>query len=285
MDISIGLPTTVPDVAGPALLEFARRADQAGFTSLGVIDRLVYGNYESLVSLAAAAAVTERIRLVSTALLAAYRGNTAVPAKQLATINHLSGGRLVVGLAVGDREDDFLATGARFRERGRRLDAIVDELQAVWSAQRGSYDIGPRSPFGGPPLLFGGHSEAAMRRAARLGTGWIAGGSSETVYRELVARARLLWTEQGRTGRPRIVSLAYVSLGVYGRERAGEYLRDYYSYIGTKAEQIAAKAITTENRLHEVVAEYTAAGCDELVLFPCTADPEQVDLVARAVFS
>lgn len=281
MDISLGLPTTVPDVDGPALLEFARRADRVGFAGLGVVDRLVYGNYESLVTLAAAAAVTERVRLMSTVLLAAYRGSAALLAKQLATIDHLSGGRLAVGFAAGDREDDFVAAGARFSERGRRLDAVVDEVRAVWSGDL----IGPRPHAGGPPLLFGGHSDAAMRRAARHGAGWIAGGSSGTAYRELVARARRAWHDAGRDGRLRVVSLSYVSLGADGPARAAEYLRRYYAFIGPKAELAAARAITTEGRLRAAVAEYAEAGCDELVLFPCSADPEQVDLVAKEVLS
>ncbi|MER6666865.1 LLM class flavin-dependent oxidoreductase [Amycolatopsis japonica] len=281
MDISLGLPTTVPGVDGPRLLDFARRADRAGFAGLGVIDRLVYGNYESLIALAAAAAVTERVRLTSTVLLASYRGSAAILAKQLATIDHLSGGRLVVGLAVGDREDDFAVAGARFAERGRRLDAVVDELRAVWAGD----ELGPRPSPGGPPLLFGGHSDAAMRRAARCGSGWIAGGSSGTAYRQLIDRARQAWTAEGREGRLRTVSLSYVSLGPDGRERATEYLRRYYSYIGPKARMAASRAITTEDRLHEAVADYADAGCDELVLFPCTADPEQVDLIAKEVLS
>jgi alkanesulfonate monooxygenase SsuD/methylene tetrahydromethanopterin reductase-like flavin-dependent oxidoreductase (luciferase family) len=279
MDISLGLPTTASGVGGPGLIEFARRADQAGFAGLGVIDRLVYDNYESLVTLAAAAAVTERIRLTSTVLLASYRGSAAVLAKQLATIDQLSGGRLVVGLAAGDREDDFAAAGARFAERGRELDAVVGELRAVWGGDR----IGPRPVAGELPLLFGGHSAAAMRRAARHGIGWIAGGSSGTAYRQLVDRARQAWAREGRAGRPRIVSLTYVSLSGAGPARA--YLRRYYSYIGHKAELLATRVATTPDRLRAVVAEYSGAGCDELVLFPCTPEPEQVDLLAKEVLS
>jgi hypothetical protein len=84
----------------------ARVAEAAGFGSLGTLDRLVYGNCEALVTLAAAAAVTERVRLVTDILIAPLR-QTALLAKQAATVDRLSGGRLVLGLAVGGREDDY----------------------------------------------------------------------------------------------------------------------------------------------------------------------------------
>ncbi|MFI0787274.1 LLM class flavin-dependent oxidoreductase [Streptomyces lydicus] len=284
MDVSMGLPTTVPGVSGAALLEFARRADRAGFTGLCAVDRLVHEGYEPLASLAAAAAVTTRIRLASTVLLGAYRGSGAVLAKQLATVDRLSDGRLVVGLAVGDREDDFLAAGVPFRERGRRMDSLVRELRAVWAGEGPAAAVGPRPVRpGGPPLLFGGHSPAAMRRAARYGSGWISGGSSGSAYRELVGRAREAWARAGRTDPPRVVSLCYVSLGPDGRRHAEEYLHSYYAYIRAKARQAASRAVTDEGRLREVLAEYADAGCDEVVLFPCSADPAQVDLVAGAV--
>jgi alkanesulfonate monooxygenase SsuD/methylene tetrahydromethanopterin reductase-like flavin-dependent oxidoreductase (luciferase family) len=281
MDVSIGLPTTVPGIDGPTLVDFARRAEQAGFTSLGVLDRLVYDNYEPLISLAAAAAVTERIRLTTSILIAAYRTNPAVLAKQLATIDHISGGRLTVGLAAGGREDDYLAAGATYSDRGRRLDAIVAELKSVWAEG----EIGPRPPKGEPRLLFGGHSPAAMHRAASFGDGWIAGGGSVTAYADLVRQSKETWAEHGRDGTPHMVSLSYVSLGPDGYQRAGDYLRHYYSYVGPKAEYLARGVIADGLRLRAALDAYAEAGCDELILFPCVPDVEQVDLIAEVAFS
>jgi alkanesulfonate monooxygenase SsuD/methylene tetrahydromethanopterin reductase-like flavin-dependent oxidoreductase (luciferase family) len=134
MDVGIGLPATIPGVEGDALLEWARRAEARGFSSLGTIDRIVYGNYEPLIALAAAAAVTERIRLATTIMIAPYRANGALVAKQAASLDRLSGGRLTLGVAVGGREDDFEVSGVDFHTRGARFDAMLEEWVRIWAS-------------------------------------------------------------------------------------------------------------------------------------------------------
>src|SRR5207244_10673779 len=89
----------------------------------------VYGNYKSLIALAAAAAVTERIRLTTDILLGPVRGNGAMLAKQAATIDSLSNGRLTLGIAVGLREEDYTATATPYHERGKQFDAQLAEMK------------------------------------------------------------------------------------------------------------------------------------------------------------
>jgi len=283
MDVSIGLPTTVPGIDGSRLLEVARRAEDRGFAGLGVLDRLVYRGYDALTAMTAAAAVTTRVRLTTSVLLAAYRGAPAALAKQLATLDHLSGHRLVVGVAAGGRADDFEAAGVPYHRRGRLLDEALTIMTDIWKGGGQCAGIGPLPAEGSIPVLVGGHSPAAMRRAARFATGWIAGGSSASSYADLVTHARRAWADHGRTDTPRMVALCYVSLGANGRELAGAYFRDYYSYIGPKAEQLARGVIADGSALRDTVADYAESGCDELMLMPCTPEPEHVDLLAEVL--
>nr|WP_112473297.1 LLM class flavin-dependent oxidoreductase [Streptomyces sp. ST1020] len=286
MEIGVGLPTTVPDVDGARLTGWAREAENLGFASLGVLDRLVYDNYESLTSLAAAAAVTERIRLTSSILIAAYRPGTAVLAKQAATVHALSGGRLTLGVAAGGRDDDFRATGAAYGDRGRRLDAMIAEMREIWAGRGPVPGIGPVfSDADRPELIVGGHTPAAMARAARLAGGWIAGGSSATGYADLAGRARDAWRGAGRTESPRLVALVYACLGPGARDVAESYLRSYYAFIGPKAEMAAKAVVIGAEALRETVSAYEGAGCDELLVFPCTAELGQLELLAKAALS
>ena len=115
MEIGIGLPNAVPGTTGDQLTEWARRADDAGFSTLGTIDRIAYPNLEPLVALGAASAVTERIRLTTSILIAPYRRARVLLAKQAASIQRISGGRMVLGIAVGGAGRRLRGVGGRFR--------------------------------------------------------------------------------------------------------------------------------------------------------------------------
>jgi alkanesulfonate monooxygenase SsuD/methylene tetrahydromethanopterin reductase-like flavin-dependent oxidoreductase (luciferase family) len=285
MKIGVGLPSTIPGIPGRLVLEWAGAAERAGFSTLGTLDRVVYGNLETIPTLAAAAAVTERIRLTTAILIGPYRGNGALLAKQLATVDAIAAGRLTVGIAVGARPDDFEATGSPYAERGQHFDRQLAELRAVWAGEPRGH-AGPIGPApvqqGGPPLLIGGNAAAAMRRMVGVGAGWILGAGGPDAFAVGADRARQAWREAGRDGDPRLVAIGYVSLGADAAGHARSYLGDYYSFAGDYVERVVDGALTSPEAVADAVAGFRAAGCDELILFPCNPAVEQVTLIAEA---
>ncbi len=283
MEIGIGLPSTIPAATGADVLTWARDADEAGFSTLGTIDRIVYGNHETIPTLAAAAAVTSRIRLTTAILISPFRGNGTLLAKQLATVDSFADGRLTVGIAVGGREDDYSATGSDFHTRGAAFDNQLTEMHAVWAGESrgtaGAVGPAPRQA-GGVPLLIGGMSPAAFRRVVSHGAGWIAGGGGPSTFAQAVEPVRQAWKDGGRAGEPRLVSLAYYALGQDATALAESYLTDYYAFAGDYASMVVSGAATSEAAVGEQIAGFADAGCDELILFPCSPDPDQLKRLA-----
>jgi alkanesulfonate monooxygenase SsuD/methylene tetrahydromethanopterin reductase-like flavin-dependent oxidoreductase (luciferase family) len=285
MEVGIGLPTTIPGVTGEQLLEWARRAESRGFSSLGTIDRIVYPNYEPLIALAAVAGVTERIRLATTILIAPYRANGALIAKQTATLDHLSGGRLVLGVAVGGRQDDYVVSDVDFHTRGKRFDAMLAEWERLWAGDPvdGGGSVGPQPPRGRPSLIVGGTVDATFERAARYGDGWIFGGGPPDAFAQGREKLMAAWQAAGREGTPRSIAAAYYALGGGAQDAASSYLGDYYAFLGEYAGMIVDSAATDADAITGYVQGFDAAGCDELILFPCDPDPGQVGLLADAI--
>ncbi len=286
MDIGIGIPNTVPGARGDQLLEWARRAEAAGFSSLATIGAVSYPGYEELTVFAAAGAVTERIRFIPNILVAPAR-TTAELAKQAASVDQLTGGRLTLGLAIGWRETDYQLTGRDFHSRGRIFDQQLRDLQRAWAGEplaEGTRPVGPppvQKP--GIPLVIGGTADASFRRVAEFGTGWATGGLPPDAVAGLVERAQSAWSEAGREGHPRIVGLAYFALG--DTEAASrEYLLDYYRVGGDElAEMVAGSALRSEEAIAGALPAFEEAGVDELILDPTVADPGQVDRLAAVV--
>ncbi len=278
MDVAIALPNAVPGATGPELVEWARRAEARGFSSLGTIDRVAYDNYEPLVALAGAAAVTERIGLCTSVLLGPLRPNAALLAKQALSLNALSGGRFTLGIGLGGRDDDYEVSGVETNGRGKRLDAMLERMQEVWAGE----EVGP-SVAGAPRIVVGGGADASFARAARFGEGWIAAGSPPEQYAPMAARAKAAWSEAGREGEPRLMGLAYFALGDSAEADAEAALGDYYAWLGKDiAAYIIGSAAKDAETVGRYVAEFAAAGCGELIFCPSSSDPAQVDLLADA---
>jgi alkanesulfonate monooxygenase SsuD/methylene tetrahydromethanopterin reductase-like flavin-dependent oxidoreductase (luciferase family) len=284
MEIGIGLPATIPGVSGALVLDWARKADQGSFSSLSVIDRIVYPNYEPMITLAAVAGATRRIRLMTSVLLAPLR-NTAILAKEAASLDALSGGRLTLGLGIGGRADDFEAIGADMHTRGKRFDEQLETLRRIWDGQPVSPTVGAIGPKptqpGGPRILIGGYAPEAIRRVARWGAGYIAGGAPPQMARQGYTVAEEAWTTAGRTGKPYFSGGTYFALGPDAAERGGAYIRNYYSFMGPVVEGMAQALPSTPEAVKNAIKAYEEIGVDELLLWPTIADLDQLDRLAE----
>ena len=294
MEIGIAYPKIIPATRGERVMEWAMRADEGPFSSLALIDRLVYDTHESMVVLAAAAAVTERVRLMPTVLVATLRP-AALIAKQAASIDSISGGRFVLGLGVGSRPDDFAAVDVSMRTRGKLFDEQVTTIRRIWAGERMSDDVGPIGPRparpGGPEILIGGRSQAALERSGRLGDGYIAGSAGSGTTNEVnevagyYAVAEKAWKEAGKPGKPRFVAALTCAVGAYAAERARESMRSYYAFRGEAAAKMELPIPHTRPALLDAIDTFEQAGVDELILEPGVGDLDQVDRLAEIVES
>jgi probable F420-dependent oxidoreductase len=215
LDERVRLGLMVPGGEPAPLLRFARRADEAGLDSLWVGDHVAFHVPipDSLSVLAFLAAATERVLLGTAVYLLPLR-HPAHAAKAAATIDRLSGGRLVFGVGVGgEYPPEFEASGVPVAERGARTDEAIPLLRRLWSEDRVRHDgrffrfgpvtIAPRpANTGGPPIWIGGRAPAAMRRAGRLGDGYVSTMTSPERYRANLDAIAGHAATVGRTDRP-----------------------------------------------------------------------------------
>jgi alkanesulfonate monooxygenase SsuD/methylene tetrahydromethanopterin reductase-like flavin-dependent oxidoreductase (luciferase family) len=277
MEIGMALPTMAAGYGRATTVDWCRRFDDSPFASVSAGERLAFPNPEMLTTLAAAAALTERVRVfANVAVLPWHR--MGVLTKQLLTIEQLAPGRLVLGVGVGAREEDYAAAPASFERRHVRLDAAVAELRRLWSGEvpdRASRPLGPEpssARAGGPELLSGGMGPKALARAARWADG-VAGFSIAGVGDEMAATFRLAddaWAAAGRADRPRKVTGCFFALGDDAEARLRSAVTAYLTVFGRRFAESMAATLTahTPSAVLDAVAAAEAAGADELVLVP-----------------
>jgi alkanesulfonate monooxygenase SsuD/methylene tetrahydromethanopterin reductase-like flavin-dependent oxidoreductase (luciferase family) len=280
--IGLGLPAAIPDAPGRATVDWASRGEDLGFASLGVIDRLVYDNYDPFVALAAAAAVTNDAELFTTVLNVPWRQSALMLAKQLWSLERISDSRLVAGLALGGWPEDYRESGIDFSRRGAVFDDMLEVMLRAWKGEvSGAGGPLPALPSDRPRLLFGGFSPRSYERVARLGSGWVAPLYGFEVLLGGIASAQAAWSDAGRSGRPRIVVGRYFSLGPDADNTADEYTHHYYGDQFFSAAR--ADVLTTSAYLHRELQRLRDAGCDDVVLFPCVADLDEPSRLADAL--
>jgi len=277
MDVGIGLPNTIPGTDGRLVVEWARRADQGPFSTLGVLDRLAYDAIDPFAALAAAAGVTERIGLATMIAIGPLR-NTALLARQAASVDALSNKRLTLGLAVGARLDDYEAAEVDHRGRGPRLSEQLATLRHGAGAEESGHGLGVREDL---RILVGGTVGPAFARMARYADGYAHNGGPPRAFERAAASARAAWSDLGRPGSPLLWGQGYFALG--DENKGDAYLRDYYAFTGPFAEKIAAGNLTSPRAIRDLVRGYEEAGCDELILFPTVATAQQLDRLAEVL--
>ncbi|MFI6497509.1 LLM class flavin-dependent oxidoreductase [Nonomuraea typhae] len=279
MEIGIGLPGHAPWRDGRILVEWARRAEARGFSTLSVSDRLVWNTPEPLLTLAAAAGATSRIRLLTSVLLGPLRANHALFAKAVATLDQLAGpGRVRLGLSPGSREDDFAVGGVDWDSRGKQLDLLLERLAEP-------VGLAPATA-GGPPLLFGGGSRATVRRIVSHGTGWIAGDATVEDVEGFAPQVRTAWADAGKAGAPRVIASVMYALGPGAEAAVADAIGPYYAFAGEEYSQYGISiAYTSPEQIAAAIPAFERAGCDELIFMGNDPDPGQVDLLADVVLT
>lgn len=286
MRYGMTLPTMVERYERKTTLEWCRAIEDGPYASLSVGERISFRNQEQTVVLAAAAALTERPRIISTIVILPMHP-AALVAKRAATLDVLCDGRLTLGLGVGGREDDYRCAEAPFARRLARLDDKVAELKRLWSAVppfEGAEPVGPPPvQAGGPPLFSSSMGPRSMTRGARWADGH-AGFTLAAEAGELKAAAetvRSAWREAGRTSPPYLMTSFWFSLGPDAVERHRRYVEAYMAIDPPAAAfMVEAATVSSPERVREAVAAVEEAGFDELMFVPTTPDVAELDRLA-----
>lgn len=291
MDVGLALPTMADGWQRSTWIDWCRITEDGPFSSISTGERITFHNPEMLTTLAACAALTTRVRIMTNVVVTPWHATTLL-AKQLATIDVISDGRLDVGIGVGARGQDYESLGASMARRHDRLDAQAAELRRLWSGGEpvpGAPPLGPPPvQAGGPPLYAGALGPKAAARAARWATG-ITGFSLNLDVDEInraVAMAEGAWSAAGRTDRPRFLTACFYALG----DGAADTLRDFaYAYFEIFGVDVAramapAAALAGADALTEALARVaTETPVDEVILVPASVDPSLADGAAAAV--
>ena len=285
MRVALGLPSRIIGATGDLMLQWATRAEQGPFSSLVVTDRVVSQALEPLSVLALAAGATKRIRLMTSVVIGPTRETTLL-ARQAATIDVLSGGRLTLGVGIGVRKNDYQASGFDFHRRGRSSEEQFALLRRLWAGESLSQDLGPIGPTpfrsGGPELLIGGYVPAIAQRIGKWGDGYMApGGGEPEAMLKMWQQIQQAWKENHRSGQPRWVGASYFALGPDALDHATHYINANYGYNPELAARRLRALPISPAALEEAVKRQADMGVDEFVLRPCAEDLDQMGRLAE----
>jgi len=284
------MPYMERDYGREEILAWCRAIDSGPFSSLSCGERITGYTLEMRAVLAAAAALTERVRIMPS-LYVLPMHSAAWAAKEVATLDVLSGGRVTLGVGVGGREVDYRSVGASFARRHQRMDDAVAEMRRIWRglpAVEGADEIGPRPvQANGPPIIAGVMGPKAMRRAAAWADGVyvfsMAGDVTE--IERMATMADDAWAEAGRESPPLKIAGFWYSLADESERRLREYVHQYLAVFGDEVARAVAKTMRCHHTeaITESIEGIRALGCDELILSPASADLAEVDRLVQTL--
>lgn len=272
------------------VIDWSRRIEADGYDTIGFGERIAYRNLEIFTTLSVAAAVTERVRIASTIVVLPMHSEVWV-AKQTATLDVLSEGRVTLGVGVGGRSEDYQAMGRSFDRRFSRLDAQVARLRDLWAGGAPGPGLDPVGPTplqgAGIPILSGALGPKSIARSATWADG-IAGFEMDptraalTSAREQVDAA---WDGAGRSSAPYRMTSWWFALGDGATERLYEYARSYLGVFGDELADLLAAACTCagEDALRAAITTARECGFDEIQLVPTSIDIGELDRLAAVI--
>jgi alkanesulfonate monooxygenase SsuD/methylene tetrahydromethanopterin reductase-like flavin-dependent oxidoreductase (luciferase family) len=285
MEIGINLPVMAPGLDRDTFVEWCERIDAGFFASLAAGERISFYNPDLTAALAAAAALTKRVKIVSGVFVPMLH-HPVMLAKQLATIDVLSGGRLVAGLGVGGREQDYHSVGAPLGHRLTRLAKSVETMRRVLRGEagvEGALPVGP-APVqkGGPTLLTGSLMLESIEAASKWADG-LCGFSFGPSVAEMELQfeaARRAWSERGRPA-PWLGTGFWYAVGPNARQQLDAYLDRYLNFMAPAARDSVKQicVATTPQALKDAIQQARDAGADDVLLVPTTSDPDDVHRV------
>jgi alkanesulfonate monooxygenase SsuD/methylene tetrahydromethanopterin reductase-like flavin-dependent oxidoreductase (luciferase family) len=284
MRYGVCLPYMERDYGRDTILAWCRAIDAGPFYSLSCGERITGYTCEFRVLLSAAAAVTERVRIVPS-LYVLPMHSAVWAAKEIATLDVLSEGRVTVTVGVGGREKDYRAVGASFARRHQRMDEQVAEMRRIWAGEppfEGADPVGP-DPVqkGGPPILIGAMGPKSMARGAQWAQGVYAFSMNGEAHeiRSMLAMADSAWEQAGRTDRPYRMAGFWCSLANDGESRLKSYVHDYLKIAGEDVARAVAAGMNrcTPDAVRRAIDGYRELGVDEIMFVPVTADLAEVE--------
>lgn len=288
MDVGICLPYMERELDRGRLIEWCRTIESGPFSSITCGERITGETLEMRAVLAATAALTERVRIVPS-LYVLPMHSAVWAAKEIATLDVLSGGRVTLCVGVGGREVDYRAVDAPFARRHARMDEQVARMREIWRGEPplpGADPVGPMPvQQGGPPILAGAMGPKAIARAAKWADG-IYGFTMSGDPAPVAAwydMADSAWADAGRDTAPRRVSGFWYSLADDAAARLEQYVFDYLEVLDPNIARAIAGTMTmsTEDAVRAGLDAIEELGCDEFYLVPATADLSEVERAAE----